>query len=113
TMTLICSKLKTSNDLPQVAPLKEAPNDTLYTCAGTSLSIQFKTTDPDNHKDTMSLLNIINETGGQFNFNGDQAQGALFSWTPTNANIRKQPYKIIMMAEDALNPMGDFSQKVF
>ena len=113
TLTLICSKLKSSNDLPQVAPIKEAPNDTLYTCAGTSLAIQFKTTDPDNHKDTMVLMNIVNETGGTFNFNGNQAEGALFSWTPANANVRKQPYKIIMMAEDALYPMGDFSQKAF
>jgi len=110
TTTLTCAVTNSNNNLPQIAPISGTTNDTLYTCAGINIALQFKTTDPGNSHDAMTLLNVLNEPNGNLSYSTAVQQSATFYWTPANKDIRAAPYKVIMMADDGLYPMSDYSQ---
>ena len=110
TTTLTCSVLNSTNNTPQIESVAGTTNDTLYTCAGVNIALQFKTKDPGNPKDDMTILNVLNEPNGNISYSTSLPQSATFYWTPTNNDVRPEPYKVIMMADDGLSPMSDYSQ---
>jgi len=109
TVTFCINNGNTSNS-PQIAAPAGAKNDTVYTCAGIPLTLQFKTSDQNNSKDTISINNILNETSGSFAYSGGINPTATLYWTPANTDVNAAPYKVIMMATDDGSPLYKFVQ---
>jgi len=105
TFCIIGTNLKNT---PQIAGIAGVKNDTLYTCAGVPLTLQFTTNDPGNKHDTMTITNVVNETSGNISYSSGSDPTATLYWTPVDSNVSSAPYKVIMMASDDGVPLNNF-----
>lgn len=91
-----------SNSLPTLSGVNGGISNTtsVNLCAGSSVSFTVNSTDPDVNDTTFINMNPSNIPGSTLTSNGAQQATATFSWTPTAADIRPQPYLLILEVKD-------------
>ncbi len=100
-LQLIFDNLNTNN-LPTLSGVNGGASHTtsVNLCAGSSVSFTVNSTDPDVNDTTFINMNPSNIPGSTLTSNGAQQATATFSWTPTAADIRPQPYLLILEVKD-------------
>ena len=101
-----------SNALPIASGANGTANYDLVACPGKQLTFNINSTDPNSNQNvTMNYLGAI--SGATFNSTAAQFPVGTFSWTPTLAQARNQPYTFLLIVQDDNCPFLGFQTYSF
>ncbi len=101
-----------SNALPIASGANGSTNYDLIACPGKQLTFNINSTDPNSNQNVkMNYLGAI--AGATFNSTVAQFPVGTFSWTPTLAQARNQPYTFLLTVQDDNCPFLGFQTYSF
>jgi len=107
-----CYGFNTASYNPVIKDINGSGYDTIATCANIPIGFTIKSLS-SNPKDTIAFTTTINESGGKVSYSNVPIPIASFYWLPTNADVRKKPYRLVLTARDNLKPSSDVISKTF
>ena len=96
-----------SNNLPALTGINGTTNFQTVVCPGTPLNFTINSRDADVGQ-ILSMTWNNGIPGATFTSSSDSFPTGTFSWTPTNANVRSQPYVFTVTVTDNNCPMKGF-----
>ena len=101
-----------TNSLPTSSGVNGSGNFDVVACPGKLLTFRINSGDP-NSTQTVTMTCINNITGSTFTSNPSQFPSGQFTWTPTIAQARLQPYTFLILVQDNNCPFLGFQTYSF